>query len=157
MQNALSRPKRLAVRDQIEKLIETMGQLYFTGRLDEVINYFVSPLPVYMASGIHLQPNLAEVRRSLSRLRRSAIAGGAKRLRHEIVSLRTSGANSVALVHWRYYDAEGEVIASSEVNYYCGPNPEGRLCILMVEYLDHSFIGEDLSIEPIVQKSATVH
>ncbi len=157
MQNTLSRPKRLSVRDQIEELIDALNRLYFAGRFDELLEFFELPLPVYMASGIYLQPDREQVMGTIAQLRHSAVSGGATRLQHDIVSLRISGESPVALVHWRYFDAAEEVIGSSAVNYYCRPNPQGRLRVVMVEYLEHSFIGENLRIEPIKRRSATVH
>lgn len=106
-----------------------------------MLELFTSPLPVYSDSGITLLSNREDTELALQSLIFEARAAGVRHQRRRVLGVHPSSMGQGTMYHleWLFLGANGSVIATSEVKYYCGRVEDGALCVLMVEYISAAF------------------
>lgn len=131
---------------EIKDFVERLSRLYSERRLDEMIEMFSWPLPIYSPDGLELKPTRPEVKDALGRLLQKANYAGTKNLVHQIISIRPThqDAATVVRMEWNYLDKDDVSIGRSELNLFCGRDRQERIRIFMVEYLKLSF--EDVKL-----------
>jgi hypothetical protein len=137
---------KVKVSSEIKDFVGTLSRLHAERRLDEMIDMFSWPLPIYSPNGLELKPNRAEVKDALARLLQAAKIVGTRNLVHQIISVRPTHQNAATVVHmeWNYLGAGATQVGRSEMNLFCGRDRRERMRIFMVEYLKMSF--EDVKL-----------
>ena len=129
------------MQKEIAAFFHRMARLFEEGQVSGLLEVFNERIPVYSDTGLTLRSTLRDTEVSIRRLMAAAHRKGATRLRHRIVSTRPSkgGGSTVVRIEWLYCDARDECVETGDVNYYCGPDRDGALRILMIEYIKVAF------------------
>lgn len=124
----------------MEAFIAHMERLFNEARVDELVEVFSERVPVYSEDGITLHATREDTEISIRRLIYAARAGGATDLAHRIRSVKPSRqGGTVAHVTWFYRDRDGTNVATGEVRYFCGPDPDGVFRVQMIDYVKSAF------------------
>ena len=124
-----------------EAFVERMQRLLNEERVEELAGLFTEKLPVYSQHGTTLYLSRADTEVSIRRLLFAARAAGTKALEHRILSMRPAGEGSATAIHieWHYLDGHGDVVATGEMRYFCGPDADGAFRVLMIDYVRAAF------------------
>ncbi len=121
-------------------LINRMGQLHRLRMIEELADQFAEPLIVFPLKGPSRRAWRADTIASIERLLAANDAAGVTSLTWEELALETQVAGDQSiLMRWNYSNHRDEVVAFSEVRYFCGPANGSDLKVLMIEYLSVAF------------------
>lgn len=121
-------------------LIRKMAQLHQLGEVEELVDLFAEPLIVFPVSGPSRRSWRSDTKISVERLLDACNSAGVKSLVWDELAMETqAGENSSILVRWRYLDVAEQLIAKTEIRYFCGRTEGSALKILMIEYLTAGF------------------
>lgn len=131
----------LVLDSEIEAFFEALQQLFEEQNTAAILDMFSEPLPIYSESGITLLSRRADTTTSIERLTSAARASGVTQIKRRILSVQTTRGKRGSMCHveWYYLGARGDIITTTEVKYYCGPDKDGTTRILMMEYLRAAF------------------
>ena len=118
-----------------------MQDVFEAQDVEGMLELFTSPLPVYSDSGITLLSSREDTELALRCLIFEARAAGVRHQRRRVLGVKPSsmGQGTMYHVEWLFLGANGSVIATSEVKYYCGQEEDGTLRVFMVEYISAAF------------------
>ncbi len=121
-------------------MINKLERLHRQRSVEELANQFAEPLIVFPIGGPSRRAWRHDTRVSIEKLLAANDSAGVASLSWQELALEKQVAgNESILVRWIYSDARGDLVAHTDVRYFCGHVEDGSLKVLMIEYLSVAF------------------
>ena len=125
---------RIVDVERLLSFLDRMQSAFLSERLDEVMEAFALPLPVYSVAGLQLVRERDEFKRLLEAFRRTRATTESSK--SDLLSVEPIVNDRFrAVVDWQHFDADGEPVGTSQVRYFIHLPDNERFAIEMIEFL----------------------
>ena len=130
----VSAPTQVADAARLTSFLERLQSAFLSMKLEELLDAFALPLPVYSAAGLRLVREPQEFV-AMARMFRE-IRGETTTSAIELLSLDPIVNDRFrALAQWHHYDTEGHATGNSQVRYFIHLRAPDQFIIEMIEFL----------------------
>lgn len=126
---------------------QRVADAFLSGDHDWLAGIYIYPLVVYVHGDIFLERTPEETLAALFERREAAYRAGTRSIRSTVLTIGSIEAGRFPVrVDWDFISAEGKIVATNQLRYFCRFDEMGRTRIEILEFIKRGFPNSRSSV-----------